>query len=42
LLKHELGDQNGIGISGLAPRQIASMAAKPVEKGTAKPPDVLK
>ena len=41
LLKHELGDQNRIGITGRAPRQVAAMAAKPVEKRTAKRADVL-
>jgi hypothetical protein len=36
LLKHELGDENRVGIAGFAPRQIAAVAAKPAEEGPAK------
>jgi hypothetical protein len=32
LLKHELGNKNGIGIAGFAPWKITAVAAKPAEK----------
>ena len=36
LLEHDLADPNGIGIAGIAPRQIAPMAAIPGEQSPAK------
>jgi hypothetical protein len=32
LLEHKFGDQNGVGIAGLAPWEITAVAAKPAEK----------
>ena len=33
LLEHELGDEDGVGISGAAPREIATVLAKPGQEG---------
>jgi hypothetical protein len=32
LLKHELGDEDGVGIAGAAPREIATIMAIPAQK----------
>jgi len=32
LLKHELGDEDGIGIAGAAPGQVATVAPIPAQK----------
>jgi hypothetical protein len=34
LLKHDLGDQDGVGVTGAAPWEGASVAAIPGEKGS--------
>lgn len=36
LLKHELGDEDGVGIERPAPWEIATVALEPIEKGAAK------
>ena len=41
LLKHHLGNEDGVGILGAAPREIAGVAGIPAKKRTAKDPDVF-
>jgi hypothetical protein len=40
LLKHELGDKDRVRVAGIAPRQVPSIPAKPLQERTAKRIDV--
>src|SRR5437879_2353757 len=41
LLEHEFGNQDGVRIARLSPREVAAVAAKPAEKVTSKRAKVL-
>jgi hypothetical protein len=36
LLKHEFGDENGIGVTGATPGEIATVVAIPIKQGGTK------
>ena len=42
LLEHELGDEDGVGIASLAPREGAAMAAIPAKQGELEVADALR